>query len=622
MSGVAGVYYRDGDGVDQTELEAFSRSLAHRAVDGSSTLEEDPIGFTHQQFHTTPEAVHEELPRAEHGLAITADARIDNRDDLLSRLSLRDCSEVVTDSDIILEAYREWGIDAPNELVGAFVFAIWDADAERLVCARDHTGLRPLYYSLDERRFLFASEPGGLLSRDDVPNTADEVRIGDYLSRTVQDRERTFYSEIKRLPPATTVTITADDVSKSRYWELDTEREIELDSDEAYARAFREHFEEAVRCRLRTDGPVGTFLSGGLDSSSVTCVANEYLRERGVAHETFSVVFDEVPESDEREFIEPVLRECTVRSTFVKCDDTGPLTGVREMLDATDEPFTAHALYLHWELYRSVADADIDVVLGGYGGDITVSYGLRRFVELALDMDLVELKSELSAFASMFDRSTRDVFVGYVLSPLLPDSIKDVWHTLRRDGQSTEFGPMLDEDFVDDIGLKQRRERIETGRTVAKTERERQYRALEDGVTVADIETVNKVSAVHSIDHRHPFLDKRLIEFCLALPADQKLRNGWSRYVLRRAMNQYLPSEVQWRKWKTSYTKAFRRNLRECNEGELREAIEKHEPSVEPYVDIDEYENAYTAALEGQEGEWCLDLWLTCVLAFWAETLE
>lgn len=619
MSGVCGLYYRDGDSVDEATMCDFARTLDHRGPDGSHTVEAGPVGFAHQRFETTPESAHERLPRTNGGLTITADARIDNRDELRARLDVGRHRGVVTDSELVLEAYREWGRDAPKELVGAFAFAIWDPDAGHLFCARDHTGLRPLYYSLSDDRFLFASEPDAISSRDGVTKTLDERRVGDYLAGIHADHERTFYSDVKRLPPAETLTVTADDAQRRRYWELDPDREIDLESDEAYAEAFREQFEEAVRCRLRTNGPVGTFLSGGLDSSSVTCVANEYLRERGTPHYTFSVVFDEVPESDEREYIHAVVDECDVRPRFVAGDQTGALSNRRAMLDATGEPFAANMLFLHWGLYRAVNNSEADVVLGGYGGDATVSHGVGRFLELALGGHPVRLTSEISAFASKFDRSIRSVFTGYVVSPFVPDRVKRAYHAVLGDEVHRRQRTLLNEKFADRVELDKGQSQNGSRRGRATTERERHYRTLESGISAADLETTNEVASFHGVEHRHPFLDKRLVEFCLALPAEQKLRRGWSRYVLREAMSRYLPSVVQWRPQKTSVAPVFDRALRHFDAPDLRTIVETQVPALAEYVDVDAVEQTYEAVVKDGVSVHATDLWKVGVLATWVD---
>jgi len=197
------------------------------------------------------------------------------------------------------------GEHCPEHLIGSFAFVIWDADEETAFCARDRFGVKPLYVYSGDDAFAVASEMKALLALPFVSPAVDEVNIGDFLEGTFHDKERTFYQSLRRLPPAHATTVRGDDTEEWQYWDLDPTRTISLESDAAYERRFRELFEQAVDCRLRSSGTVGTSLSGGLDSSSITVMARELLPEQQSLH-TFSNVYDDAPSADEREFIESV----------------------------------------------------------------------------------------------------------------------------------------------------------------------------------------------------------------------------------------------------------------------------------------------------------------------------
>src|SRR3989442_1004237 len=228
--------------------------------------------------------------------SLHADARIDNRAELCSVLS---APSTVTDAELILQAYARWGERCPEHLLGDFAFALWDARRGFLFCARDHFGVKPFYYHhRPGRLFAFASEIKGLLVLSDVPRRLNETRVADYLVPLLEDKEITFYEGIVRLPPAHHMTVSRDGVRIEQYWALDPDREIRMKSDGEYAAAFREIFTEAVRCRLARPIPVGSMLSGGLDSSSIVFVAPKLLAEDGSRElHTFSAIFPHLPES-------------------------------------------------------------------------------------------------------------------------------------------------------------------------------------------------------------------------------------------------------------------------------------------------------------------------------------
>ena len=198
-------------------------------------------------------------------LVITADARIDNRKELAEELNIVD-EEDVSDSYFILKSYEKWEDKCPEYLLGDFSFAIWDKNKGKLFCARDHMGVKPFYYYSDEKVFAFGTEIKSILSVPNLHFKLDEKRLANFLMVTdFFDKENTFYENIKSLTAACSLIIDKNEIKSSRYWKLNPECEIIMDSDEDYANAFREIFTEAVRCRLRSNSSPGVMLSGGLD---------------------------------------------------------------------------------------------------------------------------------------------------------------------------------------------------------------------------------------------------------------------------------------------------------------------------------------------------------------------
>src|SRR3989441_814506 len=299
MSAIAGIVRLDGAPADRANLDRMLERLAHRGPDGHGSHIADSCGLGPRMLWTPPQALHQRLPppNSTGGPPPTADARIDNREELCSLLC---APSTVTDADLILQAYARWGERCPEHLLGDFAFALWDARRGLLFCARDHFGVKPFYYHhRPGRLFAFASEIKGLLVLSDVPRRLNETRVADYLVPLLEDKEITFYEEIVRLPPAHRMVVTREGVRIDQYWTLDPEREIRMKSDAEYAAAFREIFTEAVRCRLRSAFPVGSMLSGGLDSSSIACVPRELLAEDGGGKlHTLSAGFDDVPAAD------------------------------------------------------------------------------------------------------------------------------------------------------------------------------------------------------------------------------------------------------------------------------------------------------------------------------------
>ena len=271
-------------------------------------------------LYTTPESLHETLPFEEENLIITADARIDNRKELLEKLDIEN-KEKISDSYFILKAYQKWDEKCPEKLLGDFVFVIWDKNNKKLFCARDHMGVKPFSYYLSDDLFLFASEIKALFAITNLPLKLNETYLSNYLTLINTDRSSTFYENISRLPASTSLTITSDSNNLNKYWKLNRNHKVRLNSDEEYVERFRDIFTEAVNCRLRSAFPVGSMLSGGLDSSFITCIAQNILKnENKMRLKTFSAIFDTVPKSNERYYIEKVLLSDEFDSYFINAD--------------------------------------------------------------------------------------------------------------------------------------------------------------------------------------------------------------------------------------------------------------------------------------------------------------
>ena len=217
--------------------------LAHRGLDGTGVWNNGSIGLGHRMLWTTPESLQEKLPLVSQtgDLVLTADARVDNRDELISRLGLTDHrSGEIADSQLILAAYEKWGEDCAEKLLGDFAFAIWDARRQEVFCARDPMGVKPFYYYHSGRIFVFASEIKAVLCLQDVPRKLNEVKVADFLVPIFNDQINTYYQDVFRLPPAHSMTVSGGGVRTRSYWSLDPTRELHLGSDEEYVEAFRE----------------------------------------------------------------------------------------------------------------------------------------------------------------------------------------------------------------------------------------------------------------------------------------------------------------------------------------------------------------------------------------------
>lgn len=670
MSGIMGIYNLNGSSVDRDCLEIMLETLAHRGPDGADMWLEGSLGFGHRMLWTTPESLAEKLPCVDStgNFLITADARIDNRDELTPVLDLPNRPiEKITDSEFILAAYKKWGESCPEHLLGDFAFAIWDKSEQKLFCTRDHFGVKPFYYyHRQNKAFIFASEIKALFATKQVPRRLDEVRMGDYLALMMQDQTITSYKDILRLPPAHSMVISQSGVKLWSYWSLDAKVEIHHNSNRAYAEEFCKIFTESVRCRLRSAYPVISHLSGGLDSSAVTCVARKLLKEEKSNNiHTISSIFDNIEECDERPFINAVLEQGGCIPHYVSGDEFGPLSNLDMIFQYEDEALLGPSHFYPWIINRKIKELGMRISLDGFDGDTTVCHGNTRLTELARQGKwktfIQEAKAvsqhheDITAFMVFRSRglpylknlaiqwrwisfalavqliykhfgvSRKLLIIHHGVKPVL----EQIRQFLRLRPKKSEIltptisdVPLVNPSFAQSINLNERIQTLEVSTRTPLTVREEHYNGLTQGILAYTLEQMDQYAAMFSLEARHPFMDKRLIEFCLALPSEQKLYQGWGRMVMRRALDGILPEKVQWRGGKTDLSPNFDDGFLKRDRKLLDEVMSHQIKNIEKYVDMNFLQAAYERLTsEGSEiaNDDCMAVWQGAVLALWIE---
>ena len=553
-------------------------------------------------------------------LVLVADARIDNRAELAAALGMRRAAEV-RDGDVILEAYERWGSGCVAHLVGDFAIAIWDRRRSTLFCARDPMGVKPFYYHQAGTSFAFASEIKALLCLPGVPCIVDHDAVARYIACVHDDREQTRYRGIRRLPAASILTIGRSGFTRSIWWRATDARDVRFASREQYAEAFGEIFSEAVRARMQSDRRVGTTLSGGLDSSSVACVARKLMPTTTLP--TFSLVFpslphDELERIDERPYIDSVARAPGFEAHLVRGDLVSPLNDMARMLRHLDEPHIAPNLYLHCALYAAARDNGVGVLLDGFDGDATISHGFGRLNSLLASGDLSAFAREAHAFAGHRNRPPESVLPHFgfpFLASLARRGQVRPWLRVAR-GLTQRF-PISRRELITKHGITPAIQRIlgntvpnpvhaatvsvlrpALARSVAGALRNADAEALEMATvderamhldTIGQplyqltLEIADKAAAAFGIEPRYPFFDRRLIEFCVGLPEDEKFSAGWPRHLFRRAMEGILPAQIQWRATKGNLAPNFDRQLRTRDRAVVDAACEQA-TALERYV--------------------------------------
>jgi asparagine synthase (glutamine-hydrolysing) len=515
--------------------------------------------------YITPQSLNEALPfhDKEAGLAITADAIIDNREELFDIFNIgEDQREYVTDSELILLAYKKWGQCAAKYLVGDFAFVIWDEIKKDLFCARDHVGKRTFYYYYKEKTFVFCTTMIPILKALGSSGDLNEKWMTDFLSIEMAlheiDCETTVYKDICQLPPASTLTLTNKDISIKQYWNPLELPKVNYNSDGEYEKAFLNVFYESVRCRLRTNNPVGIMLSGGLDSGSVACIASKILSERGsnikaycsVPSEDYAGTFSDNVIADESEYVE-AIRQSYDNIEVNYCDSKGrnAYGDIELFINILEQPYKAMG-NIQWinEIYETAAKDGCKTLLNGQYGNFTISYGYTEVYLLTLFKSgkLRTLIREIRAYSSANNIPVTKLIKSF-LRMLIPYSMRKLISDLINGGNrilsNVIVNPELASKWNIDKRFKKKGYNSHTKRFVDLKQHRKIMMKPEFLTHIASMET--KLSLYHGIIHRDPTRDKRLIEFCFRIPGNQYVNNGIERNLIRRAMEGILPDKIR-----------------------------------------------------------------------------
>ncbi|SFA97261.1 asparagine synthase (glutamine-hydrolysing) [Cohnella sp. OV330] len=511
----------------------------------------------HAQW-VTPESIGEILPwyDGQRGLAITADAILDNREELANKLGvpLAELAEL-PDARLLLLAYAKWGEDMPRHLIGDFAFAIWDESEESLFGARDFTGNRTLYYNDNGARFAFCTTIAPLLPLEGVGEKLNETWIAEYLASPSRletiDASSTVFGRIKQIPPSHCFTIRGGNLRMKRYGAFEHSRTLKLSSDEEYQEAFLDVFGKAVTSRLRTHKEAGSFLSGGLDSGTVVGLAARELRRRNKVLHTYSAIplesggawTSKNRVADERPMISATVSHVgNIREKYLRFEDRSPLSEMDDWLETMEMPYKfIENSYWFGNIFEQAAKDGVGVLLNGARGNFTVSFGpaLEYYAILLKRLRLVKLYREIYQY-SRFKGIGRKRVLSFMKDRLFPAKIPSDERGALTGLISPElaartgiFGKLIE------AGIDLSGRRLPDMISARRDQFEQVHHWTNSGTSGT------KLSLRHGVWYRDPTNDLRVVQFCLSVPLDQYVRDGMDRALIRRATQGLLPDEVR-----------------------------------------------------------------------------
>jgi asparagine synthase (glutamine-hydrolysing) len=551
VSGIYGIVRFDGGPVTKETLAPISEKISFWGPDGHGQWSDGPAGLGHLMLHVTPESLHEKLPvtvaSAPH-LVITADARIDNRDELFDALEIpAPRRQQIPDGEVILAAYERWGSGCVRRLLGDFAFAIWNRKDRTLFCARDVFGCKPFVYHHDARRFVFASDIRGVLPALATP-VLNEPLLAAYLQMKTYHAEKryTFFRDILKLPPAHTLAVCDGQVRLARYWSAEDAAEIRLATDEDYEEQMRTLFAESVRCRLRSAFPIGSHLSGGLDSSSVTVMAARTLRECGQRLATYSwspapAASSFGPDSEYAR-IDAVCRAEELTCEFIPTTKESLIQSFQRNI--TVEPVEMMAREA--TVQSSAAKRGLRVMLSGWGGDEGVSIRTSDFLP-----DLLRrgrwFEFTRIATSQIRNRETgRDAFrsaIGIARAVAVPHLPDRLYNLVLPRSQMMHQAVCIHPAFRRKYRAEVRELSGPLWRHLASM-RATVQRRFEVGHIVKRIEHWAASGVRHTLEYRYPMLDRRLVEFILGVPAERHRDVECTAPLFARVAGSFLPPEA------------------------------------------------------------------------------
>jgi asparagine synthase (glutamine-hydrolysing) len=561
LKGLSVVAHRgpDGEGVAWFDTRAANGKTL--SDDGSSAIEDRAnlvLGHRRLAIIDLSDLGHQPMSSDDGQLWITYNGEIYNYLELRAELESRGATfRSHSDTEVILRAYEAWGADAFTRFIGMWAFAILDLRQRCLVLSRDRFGIKPLHYIAAGDRFAFGSEIKQLLEVPWVPRSLNARAVYDYLRHEVADiGAETFFAGILKVRPGSTLVLPLDGGGhhERQYYTPMGGASLEPISPAEAAGRFRDLLQESVRIHLRADVPVGTCLSGGLDSGAIAMLMREISRGEQLSMErhAFNCHFD-IPEANELEFTQQNMAAAEVQPHFIEPNDRDIEADLVPLVWHQDEPFSSTSIFAQWSVFRLVRDTGIKVVLDGQGSDEMLggyaSTAPHFFLEMAAEGRLTKALVESWRWARLQGNPWHTVLPSARLRRTLA-----MFAGAKRSALGSPQKPWMRADFEHNYSAASLvRLHADQAASDPKSPFANVLRFFFESNLPTLLRYEDRNSMAFSVESRVPFLDHRLVEFAFALPSDIKFRGGYAKRVLRDAMEGMLPEPVRMRARKMGF---------------------------------------------------------------------
>ncbi|MBB3108557.1 asparagine synthase (glutamine-hydrolyzing) [Paenibacillus phyllosphaerae] len=560
MSVIAGILNMNHDPVSFENSLSMHRAIYKYTADRQLAWQGYGVWLGCAERYITEEEVNRPNPleHQQQNLVITADAILDNREELFAKLDVpRAERQAITDCELILLAYAKWRSDVPQYLLGDYAFVIWDREERTLFGARDLFGNRTLYYVQHEQQFAFSTMIEPLFALNGMTRRPNDSWISDFLAIPIVldsvDPHQTIYQDVRQLPPAHSFIVRDGQLRLQRYATVEPEETLRLKSNEDYEAAFREVFGQAVTSRLRTNRAVASNLSGGLDSGSVVGFAAPTLHAQHKSLLTYSYIppqdfvawtpRNRVP--DERPFIHETVKHVgNIQDHYLDFDGRSPYSEMDDWLALMEMPykFLENSFWIKG-IFEQAASQNIGVLLTGSRGNHTISWGsaIDYYVYLLKRFQWLKLHHELK-------RYSRRMGVGRKrLLPVLGRYAFPQFDRAAKREAATESPSLIDSGFARKTDVYERLRQYNVGIDGFASSILEERRSHFNNQAIFSMQGTNstKLSVHYGLLERDPTCDPRVVRFCLSLPLEQFIQDGIDRSLVRRATKQILPDTVR-----------------------------------------------------------------------------
>ncbi|HUK56421.1 MAG TPA: asparagine synthase (glutamine-hydrolyzing) [Nitrospiria bacterium] len=554
MCGIAGIYNVDNKPVSNEAIRKMTEVIRHRGPDGSGIYRDGNVGLGHRRLSILDLSDNgvQPLTYGDGKYWIVFNGEIYNfleiRRDLTAK-GHRFRSE--TDTEVLVAAYAQWGADCLTKFNGMWAFAIYDRTERVLFLSRDRFGIKPLYYAFDGKCFLFGSEMKALLA---FPDRGREVS-GPNIRAELQDPfsleggEETLWKGIKRLEPGHSLIVKPTGVRKLNWWSTRDHLRPVPSTLEEQAEEFRSLFLDAVRLRMRSDVPIATCLSGGLDSSSVACAMSKIFSESSVGLErtpgdwqrAFVHIFPETP-LDEKSYADEIARHAGIKPVYIETKPEEYLQSLEKVVYHSEDLYGG-LLTPAYNVYKAAREHAVKVTLDGHGADEMMA-GYNHYVGYAM-ADAFRTR-RLRRYLRLI--SMQLGMIRGSQNPVIPAVLGSIY-------RSSPFLQRLYPKHVRNNTVAGRRREGESEHPTPfhETLRRNLYFDFHKTILPAILRNFDRMSMAHGVEVRMPFMDWRLVTYVFSLPSESLIGRGHAKLILKWAMGGILPESIRWRKRKIGF---------------------------------------------------------------------